>query len=67
MRRVSDPAATLALRSRGSSDVSETYRLDAPGVSRSQCELTYGPGEPALLAVGEVGMVEEEMNPDVIS
>ena len=32
-------------------------------VSRSQRELTYGPGEPALLAVGEVRMVEEEMNP----
>ena len=36
-------------------------------VSRSQRELTYGPGEPALLAVGEVRMVEEEMNPYVIS
>ena len=36
-------------------------------VSRSQRELTYGPGEPALLAVGEVRMVEEEMNPFVIS
>ena len=36
-------------------------------VSRSQRELTYGPGEPALLAVGEVRMVEEEANPYVIS
>ena len=36
-------------------------------VSRSQRELTYGPGEPALLAVGEVRMVEEEMNPYVVS
>ncbi len=36
-------------------------------VSRSQRELTYGPGEPALLAVGEVRIVEEEMNPYVIS
>ena len=36
-------------------------------VSRSQRELTYGPGEPALLAVGEVRMVEEETNPYVIS
>ena len=36
-------------------------------VSRSQRELTYGPGEPALLAVGEVRMVEEETNPFVIS
>ena len=35
--------------------------------SRSQRELAYGPGEPALLAVGEVRMVEEEMNPYVIS
>jgi hypothetical protein len=26
-------------------------------------ELTHGPGEPALLAVGDVRMVEEEMNP----
>ena len=38
-----------------------------PGVSSSQCELTYGPGEPALLAVGEVRMVEEEMSPFVIT
>ena len=36
-------------------------------VSRSQRELTYGPGEPAWLAVGDVRMVEEEMNPYVIS
>lgn len=36
-------------------------------VSRSQRELTYGPSEPALLAVGEVRMVEEKMNPYVIS
>ena len=36
-------------------------------VSRSQRELTYGPGEPALLAVGEVRMVEEETNPYVIT
>jgi hypothetical protein len=36
-------------------------------VSRSQREITYGPGEPVLLAVGEVRMVEEEMNPYVIS
>ena len=36
-------------------------------VSRSQRELTYDPGEPALLAVGEVRMVEEEMNPYVIT
>ena len=35
-------------------------------VSRSQHELTYGPGEPVLLAVGDVRMVEEEMNPYVI-
>jgi hypothetical protein len=35
-------------------------------VSRSQRELTYGPGEPVLLAVGDVRMVEEEMNPYVI-
>ena len=38
-----------------------------PYVSRSQRELTYGPGEPALLAVGEVRMVEEEMNPYVLT
>ena len=36
-------------------------------VSRSQRELTYGPGEPALLAVGEVRKVEDETNPYVIS
>ena len=36
-------------------------------VSRSQRELAYGPGEPALLAVGEVRMVEEGTNPYVIS
>ncbi len=36
-------------------------------VSRSQRELTYGPGEPALRTVGEVRMVEEEMNPYVIN
>ena len=36
-------------------------------VSRSQRELTYGPAEPALLAVGEVRMVEEETNPYVIT
>ena len=36
-------------------------------VSRSQRELTYGPGEPALLAVGEVRMVEEETDSYVIS
>ena len=36
-------------------------------VSRSQRELAYGPGEPALLAVGEVRMVEEETNPYVIN
>ena len=36
-------------------------------VSRSQRELTYGPGEPALLAVGEVRMVDEEMNPYVLT
>ena len=35
--------------------------------AHSQRELTYGPGEPALLAVGEVRMVEEETNPYVIS
>ena len=35
-------------------------------VSRSQHELTNGPGEPVLLAVGDVRMVEEEMNPYVI-
>ena len=29
-------------------------------MTRSQRQLTYGPGEPALLAVGEVRMVEEE-------
>ena len=32
-------------------------------VSSSQHELTDGPGEPAWLAVGDVRMVEEEMNP----
>ena len=36
-------------------------------VSRSQRELSYGPGEPALLAVGEVWMVEEETDSYVIS
>ena len=35
-------------------------------LSRSQRELTYGPVEPALLAVGEVRMVQEETNPYVI-
>ena len=35
--------------------------------AHSQRELTYGPGEPALLAVGEVRMVEEEMTPYVIT
>ena len=35
--------------------------------SGSQRELTYGQGEPALLAVGEVRMVEEEINPYVIT
>ena len=36
--------------------------------AHSQRELTYGPGEPALLAVvGEVRIVEEETNPYVIS
>jgi len=32
-------------------------------VPRSQLELTYGPGEPVLLAVGEVRVVEEGSNP----
>jgi hypothetical protein len=36
-------------------------------VSRSQRELTYGPGEAVLLAVGEVRMVEEEKDPYPIS
>ena len=36
-------------------------------VSRVQRELTYGPGKTTLLAVEEVRMVEEEMNPYVIS
>ena len=36
-------------------------------ISRSQRELTYGPGEPALLAVGEVRMVEEVTDSYVIS
>jgi hypothetical protein len=36
-------------------------------VSRSQLELTYGPGEPVLLAVGEVRVVEEGSNPYVIT
>ena len=36
-------------------------------VSRSQRELTYGPGKTTLRAVGEVRMVEEEANPYVIS
>ena len=35
--------------------------------AHSQRELNYGPGEPALLAVGEVRMVEEEMNPYVLT
>ena len=36
-------------------------------LSRVQRELTYGPGKTTLLAVGEVRMVEKEMNPYVIS
>ena len=36
-------------------------------VSRSQRELTYGPNEPTLLSVGDVGIVEEEDNPYIIS
>ena len=36
-------------------------------MSRVQRELTYGPGKTTLLAVEEVRMVEEEMNPYVIS
>ena len=36
-------------------------------VSRSQREGTYGPGEPALLAVGEVRKVEEGPNPYFIT
>jgi hypothetical protein len=37
-------------------------------VSRSQRQLTYGPNEPTLLSVGDkVRVVEEEMNPYVIS
>jgi hypothetical protein len=35
-------------------------------ISRSQHELTYGPNEPALLSVGDVLTVEEEMNPHII-
>jgi hypothetical protein len=35
-------------------------------ISRSQQELTYGPNEPTLLSVGDVRIVEEEMNPHVI-
>jgi hypothetical protein len=36
-------------------------------VSRSQREFTYGPGEPTLLAVGEVRMVEEDASPYMVS
>jgi len=36
-------------------------------VSRSQRELTYGPNEPTLLSVGDVRMVEEDDNPNIIS
>ena len=36
-------------------------------VSRSQRELTYGPGAPVLFSVGEARMVEDEMNPYVIT
>ena len=35
-------------------------------VSRSQRELTYGPNEATLLSVGDVGIVEEEDNPNII-
>ena len=37
-----------------------------PDVSTSQRELTYGPDEPALLS-GDVRMVEEEIDPYVIT
>ena len=36
-------------------------------VSGSHHELTCGPGEPALLAVGEVRMVEEDENPSIVT
>ena len=67
MRRVSDPAATPAWRCRGSCAVMETELLQASDASGSQCELTNEPYWSTLLAVGEVRMVEAEMNPDVIS
>ncbi len=35
-------------------------------MSKSQRELTYGPDEPALLS-GDVRMVEEEIDPYVIT
>ena len=34
-----------------------------PDASGSHRELTYGPGKPTLLAVGQVRMVDEEKNP----
>ena len=36
-------------------------------VSGSHHELTCGPGEPALLAVGEVRMAEEDENPSIVT
>jgi hypothetical protein len=36
-------------------------------VSWTQRELAYGPGEPVLLAAGEVRVVEEGSNPYVIT
>ena len=51
------PAGGCARRGGGTATCPMTF----PG------ELTVGPREPALLAVGDVRMVEEEMNPYVIS
>ena len=57
-------ASTPSPEARGS-----TERMSSrPNSSRlSAREITYGPGERALLTVGEVRMVEEEANPYVIS
>ncbi len=57
-------ASTPGPEARGSTE----RMFSRPNSSRlSARELTYGPDEPALLAVAEVRMVEEEMNPYVIT
>jgi hypothetical protein len=57
-------ASTPGPEARGSTE----RMFSGPNLSGlSARELTYGPDEPELLAVEEVRMVEEEMNPYVIT